>query len=85
MSSNANYRPSENVTGVNLVHPWLPLLDQMLSELGNLAVNQSDFNCQAGLHRILGIFLEQWIPLGFQLVSNSLFTDMGLCIKPSKL
>ena len=68
---------SEDARIPKLVRLYLPLLDQMFSELCNLVVNQSDFNCKTGFQRILGIFPEQQIPLGFQFVSNSLFIGGG--------
>ena len=67
----ATTRPCEN----KMVRPLLPLLDQMLSKLCNLIVNQFDFNRQPSIHRILGEFVKQQIPPGFQLIPNFLFID----------
>jgi hypothetical protein len=42
----------------------------MLNNLSDPVVNQADFNCQAGIHGIHDVPIEQSIPLGNQLLSS---------------
>src|SRR5271157_4513976 len=65
-----NSGPSEIGKGFDLVAPGFSLLDQLLRELCKLVVQQFDLYCQMGIRGILGIFLEEQIPLGLHLVAN---------------
>jgi hypothetical protein len=47
----------------------------MLSKAPELVVNQPDFNRQAGILRILAIFVEQQVPFGLQLLSKCVLVD----------